>query len=98
MGEYELSPEAERDLLEIALYGLEHFGLEQSEHYRDALKTRFQELADNPLQYPAVEHIRQGYRRSVCGSHSIYFRIEGQGVAIMRILGRQDIEAALGDG
>ena len=97
MAEYELSPEAEGDLFDIALYGLEHFGLEQSERYRDALKARFQELADHPLQFPAVDYIRQGYRRSVCGSHSIYCRIEGRGVAIMRILGRQDVDAALGE-
>jgi toxin ParE1/3/4 len=71
--------------------------LEQAERYRDYLKARFQELADNPRQYPKVDHIRQGYRRSVCGSHSIYYRIENQGVAIMRILGGQDTGAALTD-
>ncbi|MXZ79871.1 MAG: type II toxin-antitoxin system RelE/ParE family toxin [Gammaproteobacteria bacterium] len=95
MSEYELAPEAERDLLDIALHGLENFGLVQSEQYRDGLKSRFQEIANNPLQYQAVDHIRQGYRRCVYRSHSIYYRIEGQGIAIMRILGRQSVTKAL---
>lgn len=94
MGEYELAPEAERDLLNIALYGLENFGLVQTEQYHEGLAVRFQEVANNPLQYQAVDHIQPGYRRCVYRSHSIYYRIEGQGVAIMRILGRQDTAKA----
>ena len=42
--------------------------------------------------FPAVDHIRVGYRRSVCGAHSIYYRIEGKGIEIIRIIGRQDID------
>ena len=95
MAECRLSPEAERDLLDIFLYGLEQFGFNQSKRYHEALRERFQELAAHPLRFPAVEHIRRGYRRSVCGSHSIYYRIEGQDVVIVRILGRQDVNAAL---
>jgi len=94
MGEYELAPEAERDLLNIALHGIENFGFEQSELYRDGLKARFQEIADHPLRYPAVDQIRKGYRRSVFQSHAIYYRVDGQGIAIMRVLGRQDLATA----
>jgi toxin ParE1/3/4 len=36
---------AEHDLINIALYGMEQFGIEQSERYRDQLKQRFLELA-----------------------------------------------------
>ena len=96
MPDYGLTPEAEQDLLDIALYGLINFGLEQSEVYRDGLKKRFQELADYPRRYQAVDEIRQGYRRSVYRSHSIYYRIEGNDlVVIMRVLGRQDVEKAV---
>ena len=48
MSEYELAPAAEQDLLDIAHYGLTNFGIAQSEQYRDGLKSRFQEIADNP--------------------------------------------------
>lgn len=51
MADFKLAPEAERDLFEIALYGLENFGPVQSEQYRDGLKSRFQEIANSPLRY-----------------------------------------------
>jgi len=52
--------------VDIAQYGDEHFGVAQSNRYRDQLTQRFNVLADHPLQYPVVDHIRIGYRRSVC--------------------------------
>jgi toxin ParE1/3/4 len=90
MPDYRLAEAAKEDLIAIAQYGDEHFGVAQSDRYRDQLERRFSTLAENPLLYPAVEHIRAGYRRSVCGVHSIYYRIEGEGVEIVRVLGRQD--------
>ena len=64
--ELRLTPAAEQDLINIALYGMEQFGIEQSELYLDKLKQRFLELTEAPLMYPAVDDIREGYRRSVC--------------------------------
>lgn len=92
MPNYRLSKGAKEDLVGIAQYGDEHFGMAQSDHYRDQLKRRFLVLAEQPMLYPAVDHIRVGYRRSVCGVHSIYYRIEGEGVEIIRIIGRQDLK------
>jgi len=89
MPDYRLAQSAENDLIEIAQYGDDHYGIEQSDRYRDRLKQRFLVLADQPMLYPAVDHIRTGYRRSVCGAHSIYYRIEGDTVEIMRILKHQ---------
>ena len=88
--ELRLTPAAEEDLINIALYGMEQFGIEQSELYRDKLKQRFLELTEAPLMYPEVDDIREGYRRSVCGVHSIYYRIHTDCVEIMRVLGRQN--------
>lgn len=90
MAEYRLSQSAKEDLIVIAQYGDEHFGVAQSSRYRDQLKQRFLILAEQPQLYPAVNHIRPGYRRSVCGVHSIYYRFDVQGVEIMRILKHQD--------
>lgn len=94
MSEFRLSEAAKEDLLGIALYGDEHFGIDQSNRYRDRLKHRFLVLAKQPALYPTVDHIRPGYRRSVCGVHSIYYRIEDRGIEIIRVLGRQDIVKA----
>ena len=90
MPKYRLTQQAEHDLLNIALYGMEQFGVEQARRYYNKLKERFDELAEQPELYPLVEHIRKGYRRSVCGVHSIYYRTDHDGVEIVRVLGRQD--------
>ncbi len=90
MAKYRLSKLAEEDLAEIADYGDEHFGIAQSDRYRERLKQRFSTLAEQPYLYQAVDDIREGYRRSVCGKHSVYYRIDEQGVEIIRVLGRQD--------
>lgn len=87
---FKLTPAAELDLLQIAYFGIENFGVAQSEHYRDKLHQRFNEIAERPELYPAIDDIREGYRRSVCGSHSIYYRIHTEYVEIMRIIGREN--------
>lgn len=57
-----------------------------------AFHERFDAIAANPLQYPAVDHIREGYRRSVLGRDSIYFRVEGETAEIMAIIGQQNLD------
>lgn len=91
---YRLSEAAKEDLIIIAQYGDKNFGVVQSDNYRDQLKRQFLVIAERPLFFPAVDHIRAGYRRSVCGAHSIYYRVEGDSVEIIRIIGRQDIDKA----
>ncbi len=95
MRKYRLTRAAKEDLVGIAQYGDEHFGVAQSNRYREQLKQRFSVLGKHPLLYPAVDHIRQGYRRSVCGAHSIYYRIKGENVEIIRLLKNHDPEKQL---
>ena len=59
------------------------------------MTNHFTELAEQPSHYPAVDYLRKGYRRSVFGSHSIYYRVEHEYIIIIRILGRQDPISAL---
>lgn len=61
--------------------------------YFQKLESRFQDIAEHHEQFPKVEHIRPGYRRSVCGAHAIYFRVTVQTIEIIRILGRQSFNA-----
>ncbi len=95
MGRYKLSPDAESDLYRIWLRGLREYSEAQADKYYYSLIERFEEIAEQPYLYQAVDHIRKGYRRSVCGVDSIYYRIEGDTVEIMSILGRQDTEKTL---
>ncbi|MBC8241288.1 MAG: type II toxin-antitoxin system RelE/ParE family toxin [Alphaproteobacteria bacterium] len=96
MGSYKLSKAADEDFENIFDYGIDTFGLDQAVRYQNSMKQRFDTLAEQPDLYPAVDDVRKGYRRSVFGSHSIYYRIEGQGILIVRILGQQDPVKALG--
>ncbi|MDO8863238.1 type II toxin-antitoxin system RelE/ParE family toxin [Haliea sp. E1-2-M8] len=41
--------------------------------------------------YPAAD-IREGYRRSVCGSESMNYRVVGEPVEIMAVIGRQEVD------
>ncbi len=95
MGCYRLSHDAETDLIRIHQRGVREFGEARADQYFQEFFQGFEELGRNPLLYPAVDNIRAGYRRSVCGVDSIYYRINGQIVEIMRILGRQDVEESL---
>ncbi|MBD5782138.1 type II toxin-antitoxin system RelE/ParE family toxin [Pelagicoccus sp. NFK12] len=90
-----LSNAAQNDLLQIARYGDERFEREQSDRYRDKIKERLALISKNPRLYPTVNYIRKGYRRSVCGAHSIYFREEEEHVLVVRILKHQDTSASL---
>lgn len=92
MATYRLSENAREDLRRIYRRGLREYGEAQADEYYNALFDRFDQIAEQPFLYPAVDDIREGYRRSVCGVDSIYYRIEGETVEIMAIIGRQDVE------
>lgn len=87
---YRLSEAATKDLARIYWYGYREYGEQQAEDYYHLLIKRFEEIASTPLLYPSVAYIKDGYRRSVCGAESIYYRIShDDAVEIMRIIGRQ---------
>ena len=90
MANYRLSDKADEDLSRLYEYGILHYGQERADRYYNGLIERCEELAENPRLWQAVDHIRPGYRRSVYGRHSIYYRIDPDAIVIMRILGRQD--------
>ncbi|MFS1705103.1 type II toxin-antitoxin system RelE/ParE family toxin [Alteromonas sp. AMM-1] len=56
--------------------------------------TQFQSIAENPLHYQAVDHIRKGYRRSVYGKHAIYYVVSNHCVDVMRILRVENLNTA----
>lgn len=97
MVKYKLSESAEDDLRELYHYGVITFGLDVADEYYDCLVLRFEEIASHPKLYQTVDYIRPGYRRSVCGVHSIYYRMTDEGIIVMRILRSQNPENALPD-
>ena len=95
MATYKLSNHADKDFESIYIYGVQTFGLDQAEAYAADLETRFEQLANHPLLYPAIDHVQPGYRLSVYSSHAIYYRINNDGVLTVRILRSQNVDTAL---
>jgi toxin ParE1/3/4 len=95
MGNYGLAENAKEDLKRIYSRGLQEYGEGQADKYYNAFFDRFEQLAEQPLLSPAVDDIRAGYRRSVCGADNIYYRIDGETVEIMAVIGQQDIDTWL---
>jgi len=91
MAEYRLSNEAREDLIRIHQYGVEKFGMAQADKYYNTFFKYFDIIAQQPFSFESIEYIRNGYRRCVCGSDSIYYRINNGIVEIMAIVGRQDL-------
>lgn len=95
MNKYRLSNEAKNDLIRIHQYGISQFGIKQADKYFDSFFNYFDNIAKRPFSYESVDYIKDGYRRCVCGTDSIYFKINEDIVDIMAIIGRQDIDAIL---
>ena len=93
MADYKISPQAEEDLYRIWLYGLETWGITKADSYLAALSEQFQKIADTPILYQQVDEIKEGYRRCVFrNKESIYYRIQGEDIEIMSIIGSQDLD------
>ncbi len=90
MGNYKLTEDAQADLIRIHQHGVKEHGEVQADKYYFAFFDRFEQLAKQPYLYQSVDDIRKGYRQSVCGVDTIYYRVVDDTVEIMNILGRQN--------
>lgn len=86
MSDYRLSELAQLDLFDIADYTFETWGEEQTYRYIDDLEACFRRLARSPGIGRSGEDIRPGYRRLEHQKHVIFYRIDGEGVLIIRVL------------
>lgn len=92
MAHYRLSNVAKEDLIRIFSYGVTRFGEAQAEKYFSSFFDCFEEISRRPYSFEAVDYIKSGYRRAVCGSESVYFRVASDFVVeIMTIIGWQDL-------
>jgi toxin ParE1/3/4 len=88
---YILSNVTKEDLIRIYQYGEQRFGINQAEIYFDTFFTHFEIIVKNPFLFEAVDFIKPGYRRCVCGVDTIYFKINSEVIEIMTIIGRQEL-------
>ena len=91
MAKYRLSNEAKKDLIRIHRFGVEKFGISQADKYFNTFFEYFDIIAQRPFSFESVDYIKKGYRRCVCGSDIIYYRLNNDIVEIMAIIGQQDI-------
>ena len=95
MADYNLSNLAKEDLIRIHRYGVEKFGITQADKYFNSFFENFDTIAKNPFSFESVDYIKTGYRRCVCGSDSIYYKLNTNNVEIMAIIGKQDLKNIL---
>ena len=73
MAEYELSPAAEGDLFEIALYTITTWGVKQAERYEAKLESHFVAIARRDMRSRAFLVHRPELRVSRCEHHYVFF-------------------------
>ena len=83
---YRLSTQAENEILDIFLYGIERFGLNQARLYKDGMESCFQLLGNNPRMGRSATIVGEGIRRHEHGSHVIFYETDGSGVLILTIV------------
>jgi toxin ParE1/3/4 len=92
MADYRISNQAKEDLIRIHQFGVLKFGMTQADKYFHNFFDHFDIITERPLTFEAVDYIKPGYRRCVCGVDSIFYRISDNSVEIMTIVGRQDTD------
>jgi toxin ParE1/3/4 len=83
---YRFSRLAKLDLIEIADYTVDMWGVAQAERYLDGLDECFKRLVQTPQTGRACDSIRKGYRRIEQGEHVVIYRADVDGVFVCRIL------------
>ena len=91
MTKYKLSNVAKEDLIRIHHYGIKRFEIVQADKYFHSLFNYFDIITERPYSFESVDFIKIGYRRCVCGSDSIYFKVNNDVIEIIAIIGRQDL-------
>ncbi|SIR07951.1 type II toxin-antitoxin system RelE/ParE family toxin [Maribacter ulvicola] len=95
MNKYRLSNDAKDDLIRIHRYGTKKYGTQQADKYFERFFEYFDIIAKSPYSFESIEYIGKGYRRCVCGSDSIYYKVNNDIVDIMAIVGKQDLKNIL---
>ena len=86
MPEYRLTRQAEADLLDIFLYGLETFGHLQARTYAASVERCLQLLAENPRIGRLAHSLGPAVRRHEHVSHVILYEDVEFGILVLAIL------------
>ncbi len=84
---YNISLRADHDLVEIARYGAEKFGIDQSYAYKTSLYDSFETLTEFPEMGVKTKGFKENIRKHEHQSHFIFYKITDDGILILRVLG-----------
>lgn len=87
--QYRLTPAAQDDLEEIWLYSAQTWPIDQADRYTDALEETFSRLLSIPEMARERSEFVPPVRVYLSAEHVIIYHIEGDCLAILRILGGQ---------
>lgn len=77
---------ARRELQAIARYSGKEWGAARKAQYMAAIREKFSLLLQRPSIGALRNDIAPGYRCHPVGRHLIFYRVEGDSVAILRVL------------
>ncbi|MGH9606380.1 MAG: type II toxin-antitoxin system RelE/ParE family toxin [Terracidiphilus sp.] len=86
-----ISAEAQADIDGIAEYTTSQWGWRQTDIYLAELEDGFDLLARNPSIGRPCDSIQPGLRRFEAGRHVAFYRVEPDGIRIVRVLHQQMI-------
>jgi toxin ParE1/3/4 len=86
VAQFRFSRRAGADLLDIAAYTLETWGAKQAIRYIGDLEGLCRRLAGNPALGRRCDAVRPGLRRMELGRHVVFYRQDGEGIRVSRIL------------
>jgi toxin ParE1/3/4 len=94
---YVLSPAAQADLEQIWDYTNDHWGVDQAEEYLREVQRAIERAAANPRIGRDCDEIRPGYRKLAAGSHTLFYRVNAEGIIeVVRVLHqRMDVDRHL---
>ncbi|BBX18754.1 plasmid stabilization protein ParE [Mycolicibacterium duvalii] len=96
MTRYVLSPAARADLDEIWDFTRDLWGDDQAENSVRETERAILRVVGNPMIGRACDEVWPGYRRHAVGSHTLYYRVIGDVIDVVRILHkRMDVDRHL---
>lgn len=96
LAELRLSPAAEADLEDIWLYTARTWSAEQADRYLDALEAAFETLRAMPEIARERDEFDPPVRVHPSAQHVIVYRVEGDRLIVLRVLGgRRNWQALL---
>ncbi len=88
MRQLEVSARAERDIHDLYRYGVVTYGVRPADEYTRQLRQRMKQLADMPFLGVDRSDVRPDIRLLVFKAHNIPYRVNPDGVLIVRVLHR----------